>query len=114
MTPVPVAFGGFGVLGAGAFVADQLTGGTSVPQTLIAIGTAIAAILAAIGGWQARRQRVDMSELGRLRTQVGNLRTDVLALSGYSFSLRNILAQNGIPTPEPPRLRSEDPEPPDA
>ena len=67
-----------------------------------------AALAGAYSAWRASKRDTDADEMRTLRRENTDLRADVLTLKGVIFSMRAKLAENGIQTSEPPRLRSED------
>lgn len=74
----------------------------------VKIATAVGIIGGAVVGWRLKSRNADESELKTLRSDNAELRADVLALLGYTYSIRTSAAQQGLTLPEPPHLKSQD------
>jgi hypothetical protein len=79
-----------------------------VGNLIVQIGTGLAIVIGAVASFRLRKRAADTTELSELRDENEDLRSDVLALTGWTFSVRTTLARDhGISVPDPPELLSQ-------
>ena len=72
------------------------------PETLVAIGGVITALLAGATGLVAKRGEATARRLAEDRDWTERLQRRVVALTRYTFALETACAAAGVPTPPKP------------